>query len=74
MYLKAGRWDLGATWVYGSGKPYTAPKGIYTIKLLDGTETEYVNVGEKNGPRLAPYHRLDLSATYNLNHGIWNRE
>ena len=70
--LKAGRWDLGATWVYGSGKPYTAPKGIYTIKLLDGTETEYVNVGEKNGPRLAPYHRLDLSATYNFNMGSGN--
>lgn len=67
--LKAGRWDLGATWIYGSGKPYTAPKGIYTIKLLDGSETEYVNVGEKNGPRLAPYHRLDLSATYNFNLG-----
>ena len=70
--LKAGRWDLGATWVYGSGKPYTAPKGIYTIKLLDGRETEYVNVGEKNGPRLAPYHRLDLSATYNFNMGSGN--
>ena len=67
--LKKGQWDFGATWVYGSGKPYTAPKGIYTIKLLDGTETEYVNVGDKNGPRLAPYHRLDLSATYNFNVG-----
>ena len=36
---------------------------------MDGTETEYVNVGDKNGPRLAPYHRLDLSATYNFNVG-----
>ena len=70
--LKAGRWDLGATWIYGSGKPYTAPKGIYTIKLLDGSEKEYVNVGEKNGPRIAPYHRLDLSATYNFNLGSGN--
>ena len=65
--LKAGRWDLGATWVYGSGKPYTAPNGIYTITLLDGTETEYVSIGEKNGLRIDPYHRLDLSATYNFN-------
>ena len=56
--LKAGRWDLGATWVYGSGKPYTAPNGIYTITLLDGTETEYVSIGEKNGLRIDPYHRL----------------
>ena len=67
--LKAGRWDLGATWVYGSGKPYTSPNGIYTITLLDGTETEYVSVGEKNGLRLEPYHRLDLSATYKFNLG-----
>jgi len=67
--LKAGRWDLGATWVYGSGKPYTAPNGIYTITLLDGTETEYVSIGEKNGLRIDPYHRLDLSATYNFNLG-----
>ena len=65
--LKAGRWDLGATWVYGSGKPYTAPNGIYTITLLDGTETAYVSIGEKNGLRIDPYHRLDLSATYNFN-------
>lgn len=65
--LKAGRWDLGATWVYGSGKPYTAPNGFYTITLLDGTETEYVSIGEKNGLRIDPYHRLDLSATYNFN-------
>ncbi len=67
--LKAGRWDLGATWVYGSGKPYTAPNGIYTITLLDGTKTEYVSVGDKNGPRHAPYHRLDLSFTYNFDIG-----
>lgn len=67
--LKAGRWDLGATWVYGSGKPYTGPNGLYTITLLDGTETEYVSIGEKNGLRIDPYHRLDLSATYNFNLG-----
>ena len=52
--LKAGRWDLGATWVYGSGKPYTALNGIYTITLLDGTKTEYVSVGDKNGPEHVP--------------------
>lgn len=67
--LKAGRWDFGATWVYGSGKPYTAPNALYTVTLLDGSETEYVSIGEKNGPRLAPYHRLDFSATYKFNLG-----
>ncbi|MDF0715622.1 TonB-dependent receptor [Muricauda sp. 334s03] len=67
--LKIGKWDLGATWVYGSGKPYTAPDGEYTITLLDGTTYEYVSVGDKNGLRLPPYHRLDLSATYSFKLG-----
>lgn len=67
--LKAGRWDLGATWVYGSAKPYTAPNGTYTITLLDGTETQYVSVGDKNGLRLPAYHRLDVSATCNFKLG-----
>ena len=42
---------------------------IYTITLLDGTKTEYVSVGDKNGPRHAPYHRLDLSFTYKFDIG-----
>jgi len=72
--LKAGRWDLGATWVYGSGKPYTSPNGTYTITLLDGTETEYVSIGKKNSLRIDPYHRLDISATYNFNLGSGKSE
>ncbi len=63
------RWNFGATWVYGSGTPYTAPYGEYTIELLDGTSYEYVSVGEKNAFRLPPYHRLDVSATYNFKLG-----
>lgn len=67
--LKIGNWDFGATWVYGSGKPYTAPDGEYTITLLDGNTYEYVSVGDKNGLRLPAYHRLDLSATYTFGLG-----
>ncbi|WP_375587357.1 TonB-dependent receptor domain-containing protein [Flagellimonas aurea] len=67
--LKMGNWDLGATWVYGSGKPYTAPDGEYTITLLDGSTYEYVSVGDKNGLRLPAYHRLDVSATYTFKLG-----
>lgn len=58
--------DFGLTFIYASGKPYTAPSGGYTITLLDGTTKDVINVGSKNSSRLPAYHRLDLSATYHF--------
>lgn len=66
---KVGRWTLGATWVYGTGKPYTAPIGGYSLTLLDGTEQSFIHVGEKNAFRLPAYHRLDLSGTLDFHIG-----
>ncbi len=63
---KYRKWDFSATWVYASGKPYTAPSGAYTIKLLDGTTQDFFTVSDKNSLRLPDYHRLDLSANYHL--------
>ncbi len=60
------RWDFAATWVYATGRPYTAPSGAYTITLLDGTEQEYFTVTEKNGMRLPDYHRMDFSVNYKI--------
>jgi ferric enterobactin receptor len=60
-------WDFSATWIYASGKPYTAPEGAYTITLLDGTTSDFLNVSEKNANRLPAYHRLDLAATVHFN-------
>lgn len=62
-------WDFGATWIYATGKPYTAPEGGYELSLLDGTTSDYINVTIKNGQRLPDYHRLDLSANYNFKIG-----
>lgn len=59
-------WDFSVTWIYATGKPYTAPEGGYQITLLDGTTSDYINVTVKNGVRLPDYHRLDASATYNF--------
>ncbi len=56
-----GAWNFSCTFIYGSGKPYSEPAGQYGITLLDGRDLSYVGVGEKNGSRLPPYHRLDLS-------------
>jgi len=62
-------WDFSGTWIYASGKPYTAPEGGYTVTLLDGTQKSFVTVSTKNGKRLPDYHRLDLSATLNFKLG-----
>ena len=53
------RWTLAATFVYATGAPYTATKGIY----ISGNNflKEY---GLYNGGKLPDMHHLDLSATY----------
>ncbi len=66
---KLGPLTLGATFVYATGKPYTAPTGYYEIELLDGTTNDFFEVSDKNTVRYDDYHRLDLSGTYNFNLG-----
>ena len=66
---KLGRWDLGATFLYATGKPYTSIVGGYTVKLLDGSEKTFTDPSTTNGNRLPDAHRLDVSATYNFGHG-----
>ncbi|MES2178613.1 MAG: TonB-dependent receptor [Gemmatimonadota bacterium] len=58
-----GSWELSATTLYGSGRPYTAPESQYEVKLLDGTTQSYVHVGAKNGERLPAYERADLAVS-----------
>lgn len=63
---KLKNWDFSATWIYASGRPYTAPTGGYQLTLLDGTTHDYITVTDKNGLRLPDYHRLDIAATLNF--------
>jgi hypothetical protein len=58
-------WDFALTWIYATGRPYTAPTGGYWVTLLDNTTRGYVTVTSKNGLRLPDYHRLDVSVRYN---------
>jgi len=59
--LNLNKFTLSAAWVFGSGKPYSIPSGFdqyYTMKY-----------DEINNHRLPPYHRMDLSASYNYSIG-----
>lgn len=60
------RWNVSATWIFATGKPYTAPESQYTLTMLDGAEQSYIHVGRKNGERLPAYHRLDAAIHYRM--------
>ena len=66
LLYKWKRWDFSATWVYATGRPYTAPSGAYNVTLLDGNTQDFFTVTNKNGLRLPDYHRADVSANYKL--------
>jgi len=70
LLYKYKRWDFSATWVYATGRPYTAPSGAYSITLLDGSTQDFFTVTSKNGLRLPDYHRCDISVNYKLLHGV----
>ncbi|MCZ6915386.1 MAG: TonB-dependent receptor [Gemmatimonadetes bacterium] len=69
--ISLGRWSFSGTWVYGTGKPYTAPESEYAIELLDGRQQGYIHVSTKNSLRLPAYHRADIAAHFRFNLGTW---
>jgi len=57
--FQAGRkWTFSATWIYYTGNAVTFPNGKYTV---DGRVVYYYT--QRNGYRMPPYHRMDVSAT-----------
>ncbi|MCG8327198.1 MAG: TonB-dependent receptor [Chitinophagales bacterium] len=66
---KLGKWTFGGSFIYASGRPYTAPIGYYEVDLLDGNTATFFEVSDKNAFRLPDYHRLDLSCTYDFRLG-----
>lgn len=52
------RWTFGATFVYSTGQATTLPVQRYWIE-----QRLVSQFSERNGFRMAPYHRLDLAAT-----------
>lgn len=64
-YELGEHWELGATWVYGTGQAYTMPTGIYSFRspTYDYYDIKY-QYTERNGYRLPPFHKLDLNFMY----------
>jgi hypothetical protein len=58
-------WSLNAVFVYSSGVAFTVPTGrISTLNSATIFEGNYYIYDARNNYRLAPYHRLDFSASY----------
>ncbi|WP_207493732.1 TonB-dependent receptor [Aridibaculum aurantiacum] len=53
------KWKLSSVFIYGTGNAVTVPERFYFINGILTQEN-----GRINSYRLAPYHRLDFSATY----------
>lgn len=65
-YELGEHWELGASWVYGTGQAYTMPTGIYSFG--PPTDVGYRDIRyqytERNGYRLPAFHKLDLNFMY----------
>ncbi|MBK9257167.1 MAG: TonB-dependent receptor [Saprospiraceae bacterium] len=61
-YSVSKKWELGAVFIYGSGRLFTPVRGFFFVE-------QNVNLfyGPRNSARLDDYHRLDISATYTPN-------
>jgi ferric enterobactin receptor len=64
--ISLGKWNLSSTWMFGSGRPYSAYDVLY-FKDADGNVEDFaVMKDRKNSTRLPAYHRLDISAAYSF--------
>jgi len=71
------KWDVGATWVYGTGNAITFPQGVYTglpqFSPWNGQAVEFVeSYGDRNSTRLPAYHRLDFGINKHKKRKKWD--
>ncbi len=64
--------DLGLTWVYGTGISFNFPQAVY----WGLSETDYIplieSYGSRNSTRMNPYHRLDLGLNFSKKNTKYN--
>tara|TARA_Y100001978_G_scaffold202361_2_gene223244 strand:+ start:688 stop:3021 length:2334 start_codon:yes stop_codon:yes gene_type:complete len=60
------RFDLGLTWVYGTGNTFTAPISQFMLTNEYGSSTTYDRFSDRNGLRMPAYHRLDLGFNWHV--------
>jgi hypothetical protein len=58
-YKLNDRWTFGSSFIYATGNTLTLPTSWYVQE-----QNLLFNYGSRNSTRMAPYHRLDLSATW----------
>ena len=56
--------DMGLTWVYGSGNAITFPLASYRPNQELGSSNDIEYYGKRNSTRMAAYHRLDLGMNF----------
>jgi outer membrane cobalamin receptor len=65
-YKLSDSWELGATWVYGTGQAFTMATGKYVVPNFSSsgfggwTRLAY-DYSQRNGYRLPAFHKLDLN-------------
>ncbi len=62
-YKLGKKWELGLTWVYGTGQAYTMPTGKYYTNTNGYSESNYV-YSKRNEHRMPAYHKLDMNFMY----------
>lgn len=59
MYKVNDSWTISSSFIYATGNTLTLPTSWYVQD-----QNLLFNYGQRNSTRMAPYHRLDLSATW----------
>jgi len=67
-----GPWTLSSTFMYATGRAYTAPESQYFLEMLDGSIFSYIHVGEKNAYRLPASQQWDLSLSRSFQTDYWD--
>ncbi len=70
------RFDLGLTWIYGTGNSFTAPVARINLPSANGFNEVYDRYSDRNSLKMPAYHRLDLGFNWhyktNWGEASWN--